>query len=399
MSSRSQSLSLTVMDAADPERIGNSECRINRRRRESWAYKQISERAGQCYNCGADLCRRRCRNRHRPQLRKQEARTPRVLAAARPPCSTVRGRPGGVRSLDPTPDCLHTGEHNVRLIPTYHARPPDGRDESDGARPDPDYRAHRGLVLLARLRPGLDLRDQHGGPSRGRTRASGGRHRGWPHRASHLPWLATYGAAMSSSKSRPTANGSKRPRSKRALATLRQPTCGHRDRDRRGRASNRAGQPRRARGAFRSLAELSRGPGVSTAGRGSARAPPSAPRARAGGGSRPRFAPPPKRKAAGRRSRAARLGVERLRAPAGRRRARAASTSRSARARARALEGQRAGAAAAVTRRQREAEERRIRAAVDGRLGEIAPLPGRRGDPRRRASGIDRAARASQDRC
>jgi multidrug resistance efflux pump len=39
-----------------------------------------------------------------------------------------------------------------------------------------------------------------------------------------------------------------------------------------------------------------------------------------------------------------------------------------------ALEGQRAAAMAAVTRREREAEERLIRAAVDGRLGEIAPL-------------------------
>ena len=38
------------------------------------------------------------------------------------------------------------------------------------------------------------------------------------------------------------------------------------------------------------------------------------------------------------------------------------------------LAGQRAATAAAVTRREREAEERRIRAPVDGRLGEIAPL-------------------------
>jgi multidrug resistance efflux pump len=38
------------------------------------------------------------------------------------------------------------------------------------------------------------------------------------------------------------------------------------------------------------------------------------------------------------------------------------------------LDGQRAATAAAVTRREREAEERRIRAPMDGRLGEIAPL-------------------------
>jgi membrane fusion protein (multidrug efflux system) len=38
------------------------------------------------------------------------------------------------------------------------------------------------------------------------------------------------------------------------------------------------------------------------------------------------------------------------------------------------LEGQRAATEAAVTRREREAEARRIRAPVDGRLGEIAPL-------------------------
>ncbi len=38
------------------------------------------------------------------------------------------------------------------------------------------------------------------------------------------------------------------------------------------------------------------------------------------------------------------------------------------------LQGQRAAAAAAVTRREREVEERQIRAPVDGRLAEIAPL-------------------------
>jgi multidrug resistance efflux pump len=39
-----------------------------------------------------------------------------------------------------------------------------------------------------------------------------------------------------------------------------------------------------------------------------------------------------------------------------------------------ALEGQRAAAMAAVTRLERQAEERRVRAPVDGRLGEISPL-------------------------
>jgi multidrug resistance efflux pump len=72
--------------------------------------------------------------------------------------------------------------------------------------------------------------------------------------------------------------------------------------------------------------------------------------------------------------RVARLGVERLRAEqVVAERERRAHLGALLRERA-TLEGQRADAAAGVTSREREAEERRIRAAVDGHLGEIAPL-------------------------
>jgi membrane fusion protein (multidrug efflux system) len=71
---------------------------------------------------------------------------------------------------------------------------------------------------------------------------------------------------------------------------------------------------------------------------------------------------------------AARLGVERLSAEqVAAERERRAHLGALVRERL-TLEGERAAAAAAVTWREREAEERQIRALVDGRLGEVAPL-------------------------
>jgi multidrug resistance efflux pump len=71
---------------------------------------------------------------------------------------------------------------------------------------------------------------------------------------------------------------------------------------------------------------------------------------------------------------AARLGVERLGAEqVAAERERRAHLGALMRERV-ALEGERAAAAAAVTWREHEAEERRIRALADGRLGEIAPV-------------------------
>lgn len=71
---------------------------------------------------------------------------------------------------------------------------------------------------------------------------------------------------------------------------------------------------------------------------------------------------------------AARLGVERLRAEqVTAERERRGHFGAIVRERV-TLEGERAAVAATVTRREREADERRIRAPVDGRLAEIAPL-------------------------
>jgi multidrug resistance efflux pump len=71
---------------------------------------------------------------------------------------------------------------------------------------------------------------------------------------------------------------------------------------------------------------------------------------------------------------AARLGIERLGAEAvAAERERRAHLGALVRERV-TLEGERAAAAAAVTLRERETEERTIRAPVDGNLGEIAPL-------------------------